>query len=221
LLLKRGRLGLLGFAMLFPWLLFMTELSTIRIQENFVLYRSYLWAVGACAVLPLLLDKLDKRMAGIVVVALALALFPIAMERLASFSHPLIMWDDAEKLVKDKPELPGAYRIYYNRGTELIKVDDYDAAIQDLTLSVKLHPDWPYAYNNLGSAYLKKAAWQEASDAFTKAIDIATVKSMGINPRPYVGRALAYENLGRPDLAQRDYQVTCKVAKKGCEYLKK
>ena len=42
LLLKRGRKGLLGFAMLCPWLLFASELSTVRIQEIFVLYRSYL-----------------------------------------------------------------------------------------------------------------------------------------------------------------------------------
>jgi len=37
LLLKQGKMGLLGFALLFPWILFLTELSTVRIQEPFVL----------------------------------------------------------------------------------------------------------------------------------------------------------------------------------------
>lgn len=37
LLLKRGRQGLLGFALLFPWIMFLTEWSTVRIQEPFVL----------------------------------------------------------------------------------------------------------------------------------------------------------------------------------------
>jgi len=217
LLLKRGRKGVLGFAMLFPWLMFMTEFSTIRIQESFVLYRSYLWAVGACVVLPLLLDQLEKRMAIVVVVACSLALFPIAMERLSSLSHPLVMWGDAEKLVKDKPELLGAYRIYYNRGTELIKVDEYDLAIKDLKMATQLHPTWPFSYNNLGSAYAKNGQWKEAAEAFTRAIDIASAKHMGINPKSYFGRALSYESLGKSDLAKLDYQVTCKAVKKGCE----
>lgn len=219
LLLKRGRLGLLGFSMLFPWLMFMPELSTVRIQESFVLYRSYLWAVGACAVLPLLLDSLDKRIATIVVWAIALAMFPISMDRLASFSHPLLLWDDAVKLVKDSPNLPGTYRIYYNRGTELFKVDDYDGAIEDLKLSAKLNPEWPFPLNNLGAAYGKKGEWALSVAAFSEAISIAQQKQMGVNPRPYLGRAMSYEQMGRFDLALSDYKLTCKLMNKGCEKL--
>ncbi|TXT22693.1 MAG: hypothetical protein FD134_2420 [Gallionellaceae bacterium] len=219
LLIKRGRIGLLGFAMLFPWLMFLTELSTVRIQENFVLYRSYLWAVGACCVLPVLLDQLNKRMAAIIAAAIAIALFPISMERLSSFGHPLLLWDDAEKLVRDKPHLPGVYRIYYNRGTELIKVDEYDLAIKDLALAARLHPDWPYSYNNLGAVYGKKGSWRESVDAFTQAIEIAKRKRMGVNPKPYYGRAQAYEQMGEIGKAKEDYRVACSLDKKGCEKL--
>ncbi|MDP2144260.1 MAG: tetratricopeptide repeat protein [Gallionella sp.] len=219
LLMKRGRAGLVGLAMLFPWLMFMTELSTVRIQESFVLYRSYLWAVGACCLLPVLLDKLDKKIASVIVAVVALAMFPISMDRLASFGHPLMLWDDAEKLVKDRPDLPGAYRIYYNRGTELIKVDEYDLAIKDLTLAVTLHPDWPFSYNNLGSVYMKKDDWRAAANAFTQAIEIAERKKMGASPRPYYGRAMAYEAMGEIGKAREDYRVTCRLANKGCEKL--
>lgn len=219
LLIKRGRLGLLGLAMLFPWLMFMPEFSTVRIQESFVLYRSYLWAAGACCVLPLLLDALDKRMAAIIVSVVALALFPVSMERLSSFGHPLMLWDDAEKLVKDRLELPGVYRIYYNRGTEFSKVDEYDLAIRDLSLAGKLNPEWPFPYNNLGVAHAKKGDWRAAVAAFTQAIEIAKRKNMGLNPRPYFGRAMAYEELGEVELAKRDYQITCKAVNKGCEKL--
>lgn len=220
LLFKRGSLGLLGFAMLFPWLMFMTEFSTVRIQESFVLYRSYLWVVGACAVLPLLMGGLNKRMASIVLCALTLAMFPISMDRLASFSHPLILWDDAVKLVKEDPTLPGAYRTYYNRGTELLKVDEYDAAILDLSLSIQLKPDWPFSHNNLGIAYMKKSDWKNGEAELTKAIDIASAKDMGFNHNVYLLRAIALENLGKSDLAQHDYKLTCKVAKKGCDKLR-
>lgn len=219
LLFRRGRLGLLGFALLFPWLMFWTELSTVRIQESFVLYRSYLWAVGACALLPLLLVHLDRRMAGVVVGAVALAMFPVSMDRLASFSRPLILWDDAAKLVKDRHDLPGVYRIYYNRGSEFSKLGDYDAAIEDLKLSTQLNPDWPFAYNNLGAAYVMKREWALSVAAFSAAIDVAQRKQLGFNPKPYYGRALTYERMGRPDLARPDYELTCRRANMGCDKL--
>lgn len=219
LLFKRGRSGLLGFAMLYPWIMFLTEFSTIRIQESFVLYRSYLWAVGACALMPLLFGSINKRMASILIAALAIAMLPISMDRLASMSHPLLLWDDAAKLVKEKQALPGVYRIYYNRGSELIKLGDYDSAIADLQLAESLNPDWPFASSNLGSALLGKGDWARAIAAFDRAIESAKKAGMGTNPKPYFGRAMAYENLGRMDLSRNDYEVTCKVAQKGCEKL--
>ena len=219
LLIRRGQAGLLGFAMIFPWLMFMTELSTIRIQESFVLYRSYLWVVGASTIFPLLFGLLHKRMAPLVVAAMALAMFPISMDRLASFSHPLLLWDDAEKLVVEKRHLPGTYRIYYNRGIELVKAADYDRAIQDLKLAAALHPNWPFSYNNLGVAYSKKGEWRFAADAFTQSMEIANRKKMAINPKSYYGRAVAYESMGEIVKAREDYQVSCRLIKKGCEKL--
>lgn len=221
LLLRRGRLGLLGFAMLYPWIMFLTEFSTIRIQESFVLYRSYLWVVGACALMPILLGTINKRMAAILIGSISLALVPISMDRLASFAHPLMLWDDAAKLVKDKQDLPGVYRIYYNRGSESIKFGDYESAIADLRLAVSLKPDWPFSNSNLGSALLAKGDWAQAIPAFTRAIEIAERDGLGLNPKPYFGRAIAYENLGQLDLALKDYNVTCKAANKGCEKLMK
>lgn len=218
LLMKRGKLGLAGFAMLFPWLMFMTELSTIRIQEIFVLYRSYLWVVGACAILPLVLDALDRRMAAIVVATIALAMVPISMDRLATFAHPLMLWEDAEKLVKDRPDAPGGYRIYFNLGTEFVRIDEYDAGIRHLDRSIVLKPDWPFAYSNLGFAYIKKKQWQVAVMHFTRAIEI--LKSKGqIYSRAFLGRAMAYEAMGEIGKAKEDYRVTCRVARKGCEKL--
>ena len=219
MLLRRGRSGLLGFAMLFPWLMFMTEFSTVRIQEILVLYRSYLWAVGACAVLPLLLDALDRKIAGTIVAAVALAMLPISMDRLASFAHPLMLWDDAEKLVKGRDDLPGAYRIYFNRGTELVKIDEYDAAIRDFKRAVALKADWPYTYGNFGVAYMKKAQWQEAVAAFTRGIDILDKRGKGFYQKIFLGRAMAYEEMGEIEKARLDYQVSCHAIKKGCEKL--
>jgi len=35
----------------------------------------------------------------------------------------------------------------------------------------------------------------------------------------HFGRAIAYEKLGEPVLARKDYELTCRLAQKGCEKL--
>jgi protein O-mannosyl-transferase len=171
LLLKRGQLGLLGFALLFPWVLFLTEFSAVRIQEVFVLYRSYLWAVGAFCVLPLVFVKVNGRIASMVLSVVALAMVPISMERLMVLSQPLFVWDDAEKLVATHQELPGAYRIYYNRGVELILLGSTEKAIIDLNQAISLKKDFSPIYGALGVAYLKKGDPKAAIKTFGEGIE--------------------------------------------------
>lgn len=217
LLVKRGRMGLLGFAMLFPWLMFMTEFSTVRIQESFVLYRSYLWAVGLCCGMAVMLSCIQKRMAVIIVGAVVLMMLPASMDRLRTFSHPLLLWDDAERLVQGHLDFPGVNRIYYNRGTELSKVAKYDLAIDDFKQSIILQPNEPYSYHNLGAVYLKKEQWREAAEAFTNAIAVGKATQYGINPRSYFGRAEAYQSLNEIGKAKLDYIESCRLINKGCD----
>ena len=216
LLLKRGTLGLLGFALLFPWLMFMTEFASVRIQEEFVLYRSYLWAVGAFALLPLVFWKVTKGGAMLMLGIVALFMFAVSMERLSTFSHPLLLWDDAEKLVHGRSDLPGAYRIYYNRGTENIKIDRYDDAIRDLKRSIALYADLPAAYGNLGAAYLKKGEFENALQAFTQAVQRDEAKKSQPNVKHYQGRAMANEALKNWAAASEDYKISCKLGGRGC-----
>jgi protein O-mannosyl-transferase len=172
LLLKRGRLGLIGFSLLFPWLTFLTEFSTVRIQEVFVLYRSYFWVVGAFCLLPVVFAKVSERIAATVLAVIALAMVPISMERLMVMSQPMFVWDDAVKLVKDRPNLPGVYRIYYNRGIEYQKIGMADRAIADLNQAFELNKEFSPAYGALGAAYLSKNDTQNAVKVFQKALEI-------------------------------------------------
>jgi tetratricopeptide (TPR) repeat protein len=217
LLLKRGRSGLAGFAMLFPWVMFFTEFSTVRIQEVFVLYRSYLWAVGAFCLLPVIFAKLDGRTATFILAAIALAMVPISMERLETLSNPILLWSDAEKLVHERTDMPGAYRIYYNRGTELIKIGNQDQAIADLKLSVALSKDFAEAYGNLGAAYMKKGDWDNAVASFSKAIEIIQKNGKLSIAKQIYGRATSYEKMGMLEKAQNDYKESCRLINKGCE----
>lgn len=217
LLLKRGRMGLVGFALLFPWLMFFTEFSTVRIQEPFVLYRSYLWAVGAFCLLPAVFSRISVRMASLILAIIALAMFPISMERLITFSNSVLLWADAEKLVKGHEDLPGAYRIYYNRGTELVKMGELDRGMDDLKHATALGKDFAEAHGNLGAGYFKKGDWQAAILEFSTAIEMAQKAGVSTHTRYIYGRAQAYERLGDMQKALVDYKVSCQLANRGCE----
>lgn len=219
LLMKRGKAGLAGFALLFPWIMFFTEFSTVRIQEVFVLYRSYLWAVGAFCMLPVILTKVNVRMATVILAITALAMLPISMERLMTFSHPVLLWGDAEKLVKGRRDLPGVHRIYYNRGTELIKIGGFDEAISDFKQAISLSKDFSEAYGNMGVAYFSKGDWHNSIVSFSKAIEIVHEEGKPHNPRFIYGRAMALEKMGEVQKAQNDYKISCQLANRGCEKL--
>ena len=176
LLLRRGQLGLVGLAMLFPWILFFTELATVRIQEVFVLYRSYLWAVGGFCLLPVLVRRLDKRTAAFIFSAVAVAMVPVSMNRLVVFSQEFLLWNDAEKLVAGRSDLPGESRIYMNLGTSLLHMGSVDASIVHLRRAVFLNRENEDAYSNLGVAASRKDNWAEAAGWFQKAIDVAYAK---------------------------------------------
>lgn len=217
LVFKRGNKALLGFAMLYPWLMFMTELTTVRIQEIFVLYRSYLWAVGALCVLPLLLFRLPARATIAMALAGASILFLFSMERLVTMSHPVLLWEDAKRLLAGRGDLPGASRIYYNLGTEYIAIGRSDQAIPELKQSIASSPDFAEAHGNLGAAYLKQGDWATAAAAFGEAIaiEVKSGKVPGLNH--LLGRAQSYENAGEITKSQNDYRESCSLYKRGCD----
>lgn len=218
LLFKRGKVGLIGFALLFPWLMFATEFSSVRIQEIFVLYRSYIWALGGVILLPLLLMQLNARLTILVSVLIAATFFMISMERLASFSHPIVLWSDAEKLVRDRQSLPGVGRIYYNLGTELLKVNQLDGALSVLQIATRLSPKLSAAFGNLGIAYTRKGQNELAIQALSRAIVLDQEQKVPPDFKYYYSRAEAYEATGLWREAAVDYKVSCLLTgKMGCD----
>lgn len=217
LLLKRGSVGLIGFALLFPWLMFATEFSTVRIQEVFVLYRSYIWALGGVMLLPLALMQLNARLTIAVSVLIASTMFMVSMERLSSFSQSIILWDDAEKLVKDRQSLPGVWRIYYNLGTAYLDAAMVDRAISDLKMAATLSPGKSVIFGNLAIAYSKLGQNDQAIEAFSSAIKIDQQQKAPPSANYYSGRAAAYEAAGQPFKAAIDYKVVCLLTQKGCD----
>ena len=169
LVLRRGTAGLLGLGLLFPWLLFFTEFATIRVQEPFVLYRSYLWMAGAPAALALPARYLTvpRLVAGCAVVALVLS---VAMrDRLATFSSEVALWDDAVRKNTDH-SLAFVDRGYTSRGAALLRAGRADEALADLDRALQLNPRSAYTYVNRAMALARKGERGQALADFDRAI---------------------------------------------------
>lgn len=203
LLLKQGRKGLLGFALLFPWIFFLAEFSAVRIQEPFVLYRSYLWMPGLFVALPVAFERFATKKSFILLGIVSLLLIPLALNRLNTFSTPFLLWDDAEKLVRDKHNVFGADRIYYNRGTELGKLKRYEEAIADFSKTIDILP-FGLAYGNRAAAYYLLGEYQKALRDYDSAIALDPD-----NARSYYGRALVNRMLGDFAAVQEDFMKSC------------
>lgn len=206
LLFKKGRAGLAGFGLLCPWLLFATEFSVVKVQEVFVLYRSYLWMPCIAAVFPFLFQKLAARQAIVLLAVAALVVIPLAWNRLTTFSDPLLLWDDALRLALKRPNPSGLGRLYHNRGVAYLDQKRYPDAIRDFDLGIRHLPRFSFIYNDRAVAYLSMGRYREALNDFDRAIRL--------NPdyyNPYLGRAKVHEALGDTDAARRDYVRSCRL----------
>jgi tetratricopeptide (TPR) repeat protein len=169
LLLKRGRAGIAGFAMLCPWLLALTEMATVRIQEPFVLYRSYLWLSVPVALLPLLVGR--PRVAAAMALVACLAFVPLSRDRLDTFSTPMKAWQDA--LAKHPAQyVPYIERAYVGRGLAYLDERRMDAAAADFAHALSLNPRLPEAYLARATALLRTGRFPEAEADLDRAISL-------------------------------------------------
>ncbi|MDH4284117.1 MAG: tetratricopeptide repeat protein [Gallionellaceae bacterium] len=199
LLLKGGRIGLLGFALLSPWLLFLTELSSVRIQEPFVLYRSYLWM----SVLPLALlafmDLMPKKAVPVLFSVLALIVAALAWNRLDTFSSNLKLWSDV--IVKNQDEkLLGVERGYNNRGFAHLEAEQLQEAQSDFNKAIVLNPRYPEGHLNIANMNFRQGRIEEAVQGYNKAISFRPNYS-----EAYLNRGVAYLQAGRHTEAISDF----------------
>jgi tetratricopeptide (TPR) repeat protein len=171
LLLRGGRAGLAGFALLSPWLLALTEVATVRLQEPFVLYRSYLWMLCLPAGLAALFGRLPARWQHAALgVALLVLLVPFA-DRLRSFSSTYALWDDAVRKNLDATA-PLVDRAYRNRGVALYEREDYGGALADFDRAIQIDRGSPRAWMVRGTLYMRTAQHERALADFDRALEL-------------------------------------------------
>lgn len=134
-----GKFRLLAFGLVFSAALFMVELALVRLQEPYVLYRSYIWAIGYFAVAAALARHIPARW----LIALAVVTVPFVFmqsrDRLESFSSRAALWEDAAAKLP-KAEVAGASRIFFNRGNERFQQGNTSGALADIDKAIELSP---------------------------------------------------------------------------------
>jgi tetratricopeptide (TPR) repeat protein len=122
---------------MFPLVLFATEFTTVWVQDPFVLYRSYLWAIPIPALVAVLLTGFSPATLYKMAVVLALALGSAAVERVTSMRNGQSVWTDTV----EKADVPGAAnavgraRAFMNHGTDRQKRFEFDLAMKDFSVA--------------------------------------------------------------------------------------
>ncbi len=179
LLKYRGKIGgVVGAAILYPWLLFWTEFSSVRIVESFVLYRAYLW-LPLFLFIPVVAVRLffyGREKLGVVCFFSLIGFLGLgAYNRSATFSSDLAVWNDAVRWVEENADKDAVFndRVYYNRGVAKMLKGDGEGAKSDFYRAIELNANGPMAYFGLGRVLQKERRYFESEDAFSRVIEIS------------------------------------------------
>jgi protein O-mannosyl-transferase len=190
----RGRLALLGFCLFAPVVLFVTEFSSVWIQDPFVLYRSYLWALAVPGVIFLLASQLSRQALIGAAVAVGALFFWQSTDRIQSFRDEFTVWNDAvEKLPREL--VIGKSRPYLNRGQAYQLRGENTRALRDYERSTAFG-DGGEGLLNTGALLLTGGRAQEALAAF----DAAAMRGQ-VSASLSLNRGTALATLGQTQAA--------------------
>ncbi|MEJ2761826.1 MAG: tetratricopeptide repeat protein [Gammaproteobacteria bacterium] len=83
----------------------------------------------------------------------------------------------------------------------------YRDAFTDYQRAIKTMPDLPEPYVGRGNIYFLAGKLNKAIDDYTRALDLHLTR----NYIAYLNRGMAYEKLGRFDVAEADYRQALKA----------
>ncbi|MDQ1314260.1 MAG: hypothetical protein QG662_369 [Pseudomonadota bacterium] len=193
--------ALLGISLLLPALLFVTEFATVWVQDPFVLYRGYLWAIGIPGLVFFLFHGVSGRMLGAIGAVLAALFVWQALDRVSSMSSPVRVWSDAIARHPDDPRSVGRWFPYLNRGEIHLDQGNLREAFEDFRVSSTLG-DKGMGMFNIGSMLLGAGRYAEALEAYEKA------RQLGYDfPGLRYQRGIALHVLGRRAEAHREFEL--------------
>ncbi|WP_375574457.1 tetratricopeptide repeat protein [Paracidovorax oryzae] len=168
---RRGVLSLAGVALLFPLLLYVTEFATVWVQDPFVLYRSYLWAIGVPILVAIALTGFKPRAIYMLGAMIGLVFTLLAFERSASLRDDYTAWSDAaEKIdLKAPANAVGRWRPFLNLGAYHLDRGSVAEAQKAFATAEALGALRGAARFNMGVALQQQKKHTEAIAAFDNA----------------------------------------------------
>ncbi|TSE28747.1 type III secretion low calcium response chaperone LcrH/SycD [Tepidimonas thermarum] len=161
-----GRIALVGLVFLIPSIMFSAELAFVRLQEPFVLYRSYLWSIVLPALWVVILISVLRAhkwilgVGGLLVVGFGL----MAVDRIQSLRDDPTAWRDA--LSKIDPSGPqnalGRWRAPHNLARWELTAGRFDSAFNYAKLADRLGAPNGMAKQKMGSALVSLRRPKEA-----------------------------------------------------------
>ncbi|MBF0104314.1 MAG: tetratricopeptide repeat protein [Deltaproteobacteria bacterium] len=200
LLLKSTAKKMVGLGLIYPAILFMTEFSTVRFHEGFVIYRSYLWVSGLSIAVAFVLRHITEtitgrlsRLGAYAVLLIYFAMMLVAtQDRISPFASDLALWRDISKRIdfNDKT-IPNSFRAAGNLGSALGKAGQYDEAIRYYEIAARLNPGYILPWHTLGAVIAIDGNKGEAVRFLERAVKI----NPG-NPEPYYNLGSIYSGFG-------------------------
>jgi protein O-mannosyl-transferase len=129
--------SLVGWCMVFVASLFSTEFALVWIQDSFVLYRSYLWAVAIPGLVYLVAVRWTQRTQLAVLGVVCVFFCVLSYDRIVSMRTPYSVWDDAVAKLPESVTV-GQSRSFFNRGEARYVAGDVRGAIRDFQYSTRL-----------------------------------------------------------------------------------
>ena len=168
---RKDAWSLVGLCLLMPGLLFITEFSTVWLQDPFVLYRSYLWSFALPVLFALpLMGRSGRQLYAVVLIVVAV-LAAEGFERIHSLQTPVTAWADAsEKIDRQAPaNAVGRWRPVHNQGTQALDRGDYEGALRLLSQAEALGEPMGSARFNMGVSLQQLKQHPQALDNFALA----------------------------------------------------
>ena len=161
----------LGLGLFAPTVLFATEFATVWIQDPFVLYRSYLWAIGVPFLASIVFIGTRPRTIVITAIVLGAILAALAVERVLSLKTESVAWSDAAGKVDTKApaNAVGRWRPLMNRGNQYLQRRMLNVALADYEAANRLGDPTGLADYHRGLVLQQLGRLEDALFAFSEA----------------------------------------------------
>jgi tetratricopeptide (TPR) repeat protein len=200
LIARRDSFRMAGFGLLYVWILYLLELTVIRFQEPFVLYRSYLWAPGIVMVMTALAGRLPVRAVALALALAAPVLWLQAHDRLQSFSSGVALWEDAAAKLPAEP-VPGGWRTLHSLGREYLVAGMSQKAVATAERCLAQYPESYHCVMARAGIHMYMEEYEQAIPLLGRALAIRPGSGWGTAQLGFV-----MEQLGCREQARLHYR---------------